>query len=44
MKKIIAFWLAALMLTIVLLPTALAVDEAAALGRLTRGEVHVGRR
>ena len=30
MKKIIAFWLAALMLTIVLLPTALAVDEAAA--------------
>ena len=30
MRKIIAFWLAALMLTIMLLPTALAVDEAAA--------------
>ena len=30
MRKIIAFWLAALMLTIMLLPTALAVDETAA--------------
>lgn len=38
MRKIIAFWLAALMLTIMLLPTALAVDEAAAAPTESTGE------